>query len=185
MADEQPAGATPAEQGATPETPETSTTAATAEEAPLGAEGIAALRREREQREAAERANRKLAAELKAYQDKDKTESERNAERIAELERTNSELVAKRREDALRLAASAEARKLGFRNPDIAHRLVAGTVEFDDSGTPKNLDRLLADIAKSEPYLVNGTTDFGGGPRGSAPATGQNMNDAIRRAAGR
>lgn len=169
----------PAEPGATPNTPEPEPEAP---ETPLGAEGIAALRREREQREAAEKRERDLTKRLKAYEDKDKSESEKNAERIAELERQNSELAAARRTDTLRLAAAAEARKLGFRNPDLAYRLVASEVEFDDAGTPKNVDRLLADLAKGDPYLVASTPDFGGGPRGSAPAAGQSMNDAIRRA---
>lgn len=134
---------------------------------------------------AARREAASYRTKLKGYEDATKSEAEKAAERIAELERQNSELAAARREDSLRISASTEARKLGFRNPDLAFRLIASAVEYDDHGTPKNVDRLLADVAKSDPYLVNGPADFGGGPRGTAPAAGNNMNELIRRAAGR
>jgi len=123
---------------------------------------------------------------LKAYEDADKSESDKANERIAELERERDALAAARREDTLRLAASAAARKLGFRNPDLAYRFVAsGSVEYDDAGQPKNVERLLEDIAKVDPYLVQGTGDWGGGPRGTAASGADDMNAIIRQRAGR
>lgn len=186
MADEQVAGATPADQGATPDPIDSkSTPAATADE-PLGDTGLAALKREREQREAAEKSARELARKLKVYEDAEKTESEKTSERITALEAERDALVAARREDTLRLAASAAARKLGFKNPDLAFRLVAsGSVEYDEKGQPKNVERLLEDLAKADPYLTTTTGDWGGGPRGTPADGGQDMNTLIRRAAGR
>lgn len=122
---------------------------------------------------------------LKAFEDKDKTESEKATERIAELERDLAEARTSIQANRLQTAAFSAARKLGFRNPDLAYRLVSvADVEFDDAGQPKNIERLLDGIAKADPYLVNGTTDSGLGPRGSA-APSVDMNASIRRAAGR
>jgi hypothetical protein len=122
---------------------------------------------------------------LKSYEDRDKSESEKSTERIAELERELAEARTSIRSNRLQAAAFSAARKLGFRNPDLAYRLVSvAEVEFDDAGQPKNIERLLDGIAKADPYLVNGTTDSGLGPRGSA-APSVDMNASIRRAAGR
>lgn len=123
---------------------------------------------------------------LKGYEDADKTAAEKANERIAELEAERDALAAARREDTLRLAASAAARKLGFRNPDLAYRLVAsGSVEYDDAGQPKNVEKVLDDIAKVDPYLVSGSSDWGGGPRNPAPSGAADMNQIIRQRAGR
>lgn len=133
-----------------------------------------------------------LRKRLKAYEDAekqrsdaDKSAEERAAERISALEQELATERNARRTAAVQVAAIASARKLGFRDPDLASRLIAtGDVEFTDDGSPKNIERLLGDIAKDHPVLVNGTTDFGGGPRGAAAPTGSSMNDRIRRAAG-
>jgi hypothetical protein len=123
---------------------------------------------------------------LKTYEDADKTAADKATERIAELEAERDALAAARREDTLRLAASAAARKLGFRNPDLAYRLMAtGSVEYDDAGQPKNVERMLDEIAKADQYLVQGTGDWGGGPRGQAAQGVGDMNAIIRERAGR
>ena len=59
-------------------------------------------------------------------------------------------------------------------------------VEFRDDGTPKDVERLLADVLTRSPYLARpgAAADFGGGVRGSGPS-GTDMNRLIRRAAGR
>jgi hypothetical protein len=162
--------------------------AADAQQPPTGgADGEGALDAAALQRELA-KVRREAAGyrtRLQTFEDGQKTEAQKAADRIAELEQSNAQLAAARREDTLRLSATAEARRLGFRNPDIAYRLLAGSVEYDEAGAPKNVGKLLDDIAKAEPYLVNGTTDYGGGPRGAAPAAGTDMNTMIRRATGR
>lgn len=187
-ADTESADGTLAASAAPPQAGDPPAQAADAQQPTAGsADGEGALDAAGLQRElaAARREAAGYRTRLKTYEDGQKSEAEKAAERIAELERSNAELAAARREDTLRLSASAEARRLGFRNPDIAYRFVSGAVEFDDAGQPKNLGKLLEDIAKSDPYLVNGTTDYGGGPRGSAAPAGSDMNSMIRRATGR
>lgn len=145
---------------------------------------LAVLQRELKEarREAAQ-----YRTKVRTYEDAQKTETERNAERIAELEQKLAASETRAQEQRLQMASFAAARKLGFRNPEIAHRLLNGAdVEFAEDGSPRNVETLLAAIAKAEPYLVaSQTPDYGGGPRGQAPNAGVDMNARIRRATGR
>lgn len=70
----------------TVEAPETPTE--TVEEAPLGETGLSALKAEREARAAAEK-------RLKEFEDRDKTEAEKTAERLAAAEKRAEELEAR------------------------------------------------------------------------------------------
>ena len=72
--------------------PEIQSTDAKSETEPLGEAGIAALKSEREARKAAEKSATELAARIKEFEDRDKSETERQSERLAEFERENAEL---------------------------------------------------------------------------------------------
>jgi hypothetical protein len=195
MPEVQDASATPALQDATSAAPTTPDSAAPAdglstdaktEDEQLGPTGLTALKTERAAREAAEKTARDLVKRIKAFEDKDKSESEKAVERIAELERENTELRARQRADSLRDAATAAARKVGFWDPDLAYALIdPAAVEFTEDGRPKNIEHLVGAIAREKPRLVNASPDFGGGPRGGVAPSGTDMNAAIRRAAGR
>jgi hypothetical protein len=134
-----------------------------------------------------------LRKRLKAFEDAekqrldaDKSAEERATERIAQLESSLEQERGARRSMVTQVMAVAAARKLGFRDPDLAPRLIAnGDVEFTDDGQPKNVERLLGDLAKEHPHLIGGTTDYGGGPRGAPPNAGVDMNERIRRSVGR
>jgi hypothetical protein len=58
-----------------------------ATEEPLGAPGLKALQAERDARAAAEKANADLAAKVKEFEDRDKSEAEKAAERLAASEK--------------------------------------------------------------------------------------------------
>ncbi len=106
-------------------------------------------------------------------------------DQLAELQKQLATEKGQRQEQSLRLATVTAATKLGFRNPELAYRLLdQGAVTFDPEGAPKNVEKLLTDVAKAEPYLV-ADTDFGGGQRGATPGGKADMNDLIRQAAGR
>lgn len=143
-----------------------------------------------------ERDNRTYRAQIKTAQEKaaadqqaGMTENERMAARLADLERQLTEQQRERQETTMRLTAVTAATRMGFRNPDLAYRLLSpAAIEYDESGTPRNVERLLADLGKAEPYLLTGTlpVDYGGGQRGQVPGSaGNDMNRLIRRAAGR
>lgn len=82
---------TPALAESAPETPNVEPEGAKPDE-PLGETGLAALKSERAARAAAEKATADALAKVKAFEDAQKTESEKQAERLAEFERENAEL---------------------------------------------------------------------------------------------
>lgn len=65
------------------------------ESAELGENGVKALAAERDARKAAEKSAADLAKRLKAFEDRDKTEAEKTAERLAAAEQRAAELEAK------------------------------------------------------------------------------------------
>ena len=141
------------------------------------------------QRELAEarREAAKYRTDLRKVTDAQLSESERLQRRVTELETEREAISVRDHERAIRLAALEAAAKLGFRDPDLAVRLVdPSAVEVSDDGSPKNVERLLADVLTRSPYLARpgASADFGGGVRGSGPS-GTDMNRLIRRAAGR
>jgi hypothetical protein len=127
----------------------------------------------------------KYREELRLRDEATKTEDQKRQDRLTALEAENRTLSEARRGDQARLAAYTAAAKAGFRNPQVAYNAIAGSVEYDAEGKATNIDRLLTDLAKSDPYMVNGTADFGQGPRGAAPSAGANVDDMIRAAARR
>lgn len=131
---------------------------------------------------------------LKGYEDQEsaradaaKSELQKAIERAEIAEKARDEGLATVKTFQLRLATIEAARRLGFRNPEIAYRLIStSSVEFTPEGEPKNIDQLLGTIATGDPYLLNGQSprpDLGGGPRGTPP--GPDINSMIRRATGR
>lgn len=73
-------------------TPETPAVVAAKADEPLGAPGLAALKSEREAKAAAEKRAAAAEARIKEFEDAQKTEAEKQAERLAEFERENAEL---------------------------------------------------------------------------------------------
>jgi hypothetical protein len=190
MTDNSGAGAAPVADGAQPQ----AGTGAAQAAAPAGGgtqiTDPTVLQRELDEarREAAAHRTR-----LKAFEDAEsakaeaaKSELQKAMDRAAEAEKARDDALAQVKARDLRLSTVEAARKLGFRNPEIAHRLIAASdVEYTAEGAPKNIEQLLTKIAESDPYLVAkpGTPDYGGGPRGTPTPT--DVNTMIRRAAGR
>lgn len=136
-----------------------------------------AYRQSAAQREAAEKAAREAQM----------TEVERLTTRNAELEAALSKATRTAQEQSLRLSVVDVAQRLGYRNPARAmdHLLAnIGSVTFDDQGQPTNVEKMLTDLAKSDPTLVV-QPDFGGGQRGTPTPAGTDMNALIRAAARR
>jgi len=183
-------GATPAtpEGGAKPPAPAAPAPPATGDDA-LGDPGKRALDEERAARREAEKRAATTEAELKKIKDAQLSETERREARLAELESQNATLAAAVQRHRLEAAATAAARKANFWDPDLAYALLdQSAVEFDADGKPKNVEALVKAIAADKPRLINGgagAPDFGGGHRGAPAGGGGDMNEAIRRAAGR
>jgi cell wall-associated NlpC family hydrolase len=189
MAETTTAGATPADPGATPgQTPGDQQPAMGESEPTLGDAGKRAIDAERTARRDAEQRAKAAEEELKKLRDASLSDSERRDKRLAELERAQASFEIERQDWRLRDAVTRTAMRLGYADPTDAVALVdRAAVEFDDAGSPKNVDRLLTDLLKAKPHLAGGTRPFGsfdGGARGQ-PVTGKDMNTLLRQAAGR
>lgn len=120
---------------------------------------------------------------------------------VAELEKGgNSEGDEKSLEDALKRAEDAETRlrdanarvaltdaatKAGASNVKAVLRYVMGDVEFDEKGNPVDIEDLIESAKTEVPQLFGPPrTPSADGGKGT-PATNQDMNSLIRRAAGR
>jgi hypothetical protein len=106
----------------------------------LGDAGKAAIKKEREARQAAEKAQKALEARVKEFEDAQKTESERTAERIKQLEADAAK--AKRYE-----AANAAGLSLS-----LAPRLVGNTLE-ELIADAEQLKQQLGSAAPTGPTL--------------------------------
>lgn len=190
------AGAQPQE-GAKPTGQEPA--AAQGQEPAAGAAGAAeespeerADRLERELKETRAEAarNRRKAQDLETAQAKAAEAGMSELERAQAAQRAAEErataLEAQVRTQGIRSAALTAATKLGFRNPEVAYRLLdRDELEFTDEGEPKNVEALLRKLATSESYLVKGAAagDYGGGNRGGQQEPAQpGMNELIKAA---
>ncbi len=187
------AGATPAVEGATPsQTPPTNgstadtgkpATGAPDSDETLGEGGKSALHAERkaaaEWKSKAEKAER----ELHAVREASMSESEKRDQRLADLERQQSDWERERQDWQTREAVTITALRLGYADPADAYSLIdRAALEFEDSGKPRNVDKLLTDLIAQKPYLAGASRpggSFDGGPRGPA-RTGTDMNDLLR-----
>lgn len=122
---------------------------------------------------------------IKAFEDEKLSDSQKLEQQVRELQTKLDQAESRARTQALQGEVSAVASKLGFLNPGVAHRLIdQEAIEYDDAGKPKNVEALLRDLVKAEPYLARtGSADAGSGRRSGG--SGGNMNQLIRQAAGR
>jgi hypothetical protein len=154
---------------------------------------VAQVTREREE---ARREAQSLRNRLKAFEDAKKaaddaklSDAERSAARQTELETENSDLKRQLREERTRNRIVGAAQRLGYADPSDAFRLIDhSTLEYDDAGEPRHVDKLLGDLLKTKPYLASAaaraTGSVDGGVR--SPSTGEpDINSLIRHAAGR
>jgi hypothetical protein len=102
---------------------------------------------------------RELERELKQRDEEKLSETERMRLRLSELEKelTQRELLI--REHTLRYETMLRARELGIIDPEAAYRLLdLAEVEYDETGRPTNIERLLRDLVRKRPYLVGNST---------------------------
>ena len=105
----------------------------------------------------------KAAAEkLAAIEDANKTETEKQLERMAkldarakELESQNARLAQERQEALLRSAVVSEATRLDFQDPLDAYRMLdMAQIEINEQGQADNLAETLQALAEAKPYLL-------------------------------
>lgn len=148
-----------------------------------------ALEKEREARKTAEKASKDLEKRLAAIENSGKSESEKIAARLKELEDANAAKDKAIRERDARDAVRAAARSAGAPADaiDAVYRMVKGDLEYGDDGTVTNLADLLKDAKTIAPQLFRAASANGGaGNRQKAEGlTGnQRINAGIRQIAG-
>lgn len=112
---------------------------------------------------------RELEQVVKQYEDAKLSETERLQKRLADLEQEQLAHQQERQERIVRYETMLAASKLGIIDPDAAYRLLdLASLEYNEDGTPKNLEKALRDLTRAKPYLV-------GAPSNAVtnPATGQ------------
>lgn len=157
-----------------------------APEQPVGLDADAANRElERTRREAAKYRTRvrELEEAEQARREAEMTELEKAQ---AESARLRAEADAARehaRTIATQAAVTAAAAKAQFADPADALAFIASQVEYDDAGTPTNVDELVRNLAAAKPHLVNPAPGASGGnpPRpGGSGAPQQTAADLLR-----
>ena len=112
--------------------------------------------------------------------DDERAERERQ-ERDAEMDRLKTENL------DLKVGATVrdEAAKAKAHNPARVWNLIKDQVETDDDGQPVNVKDLLADLKRTDPYLFRRTDGDAGAGTGQNSTPPSDMNQAIRKMAGR
>lgn len=178
---EQSAGATPAVPSATPGQSSQITeepAPPVGSEAALGEAGTRALEAERKARRDAEKAFRAARDELDQLKTAKLSAEEQKDRRLAELERKEADWAVEKASFVLRDSVTRAATRLGFVDPtDAIGLLDRASIDHDPDGTPTNVDRLLADLAKTKPYLLARSTPapagFDTGTGGATPVRGR------------
>jgi predicted nuclease with TOPRIM domain len=98
---------------------------------------------------------RELERELRKRDEEKLSETERMRTRLSELERELTQRELELREHTLRYETMLRARELGIIDPDAAYRLLdLSGVEYDESGRPTNIEKLLRELVRKRPYLA-------------------------------
>lgn len=147
----------------TPETP--AVEVAKADEL-LGAPGLAALKSEREAKAAADKRAAAAEARLKAYEDAQKTEAEKQAERLAEFERENAELK------------SAKTRAEVAAAKGVPANLLSGSTQED---LEASADALIAFKGTQEPQKLIVPNE---GRSPDLPLNGDGLEESLKKALG-
>lgn len=148
----------------------------------------AAIITELRKEQAANRKKLKALEDEKAQADAAKlTDEQRREKENADLKADNARLAAELAELGLQGRTATAAAKLGFRDPELAYRLIdRTTLELGEDGVPTNLDAVLKALLQKSPYLGSvAGVDYGGGQRGKAAAGEPGMNELLKAAAGR
>ena len=121
-----------------------------------------------------------LRKRLKAFEeaekkraDAEKSEAQKLADDKAAFEAERTAFANERKQARTAAAVEAAARRLGFRNPAKAYRLLdEEDLGIEDDGTPSKAEEALRALAAEESYLIGGTN---GSPTNPARAGGSTL----------
>jgi len=117
---------------------------------------------------------KELEAKLQEHEMAKLSETEKLQKKLAELERQQAHYERERQERTLKYETMLTASKLGIVDTEAAYKLLdLAAIEFDEDGTPKNIEKALRDLIAKRPYLASAAAGSPTNPaRGqTAPAT--------------
>jgi hypothetical protein len=98
------------------------------------------------------------------------TEQERIKAELEEARAERDRLAAQAREIVGKSAVLAAAQKAGVIDPDAVYKLLRDDLQFGDDGTPKDIDKQIAELTKAKGYLLGQGTNPANPARGGAGA---------------
>jgi hypothetical protein len=126
---------------------------------------------------------------LKEQADADKAKEQGEFQKLyADEQAKNQTLLNEIRAERAERLVTFAATKANALRPDAIYRLIAGSVEYDDNGTPNNIDAVVAQAKKDYPELFQGSPGSGDGGRGNNGKSNvdgaSQINQLIRQGAG-
>lgn len=139
------------------------------------------IRAQRESEKQLKTQNTELAKKLKAFEDREKSDTQRLQEELEEVRKQNQTFQEERRKEITRAAFEDAAQKAGAIRPSAVYRL-ADNIEVDDDGRPINALDIVKSLKKEYPELFSGTNGSadGGSGKGSTNTASANMNEVLR-----
>jgi gas vesicle protein len=127
-----------------------------------------------------------LKKRVDALDEADKTESEKLRGTLEKLTEENNALKQRERERTLTGVVADFAKREGAIYPDDVYALISSQLDIDDDGAPTNAETIIRNLKSSRPMLFEDrNVDQNVQNRQRGNNTDNNMNDMIRRAAGR
>lgn len=150
--DPQPATGTPG----TGETPATTTAQPSLEDALKELESAKAALKKANAEAASHRHKANELDKLKAETEAAKlSETEKLQKQLAELQKAHDTISRQSQERIISYEVRLQAAQMGIVDPDAAAKLLDWSeIEYDDNGTPKNVNDLLKALIKAKPYLA-------------------------------
>lgn len=123
---------------------------------------------------------------LQQMQRQGETEAQRQERERAEADQERERLREENRMLKVTGVVAEKATAAKAFSPTAVLNMIKGSIEYDADGRPTNVDTLIADLKRTDPYMFQRSrvaTDASAGGSGGSPAP--SMNDRIRQAAGR
>ena len=153
----------------------------------LGDAGKAALDAERKARRQADKDLKAALAKIQAFEDANKSETEKLTERLTQAEQQAAEAQARYQEVVTKQAIYDAANTAGSTDPETVYLYLRQDVEVGDDGTVNGIDAALKALQSSKPHLFRQTHEGfrDAANRGTPPAlNSDDLTNAIARAVG-
>lgn len=106
------------------------------------------------------------------------TEAQRLQAQLAEYQQKEQTWEQQRRDQALQIAVQTAATRLGIVDPDVALALIQSSIEYDDAGQPKDVEKALNELLTQKPYLKAQPAPTGVSPT-NPPRNHSSVDDAF------